>query len=103
MSEDEKVAHLMKGIAEDLYQTLLVQNIGTVVTNVLSTAEAIELVKFLVEEIILKHGAPREMISDIGRSFLCYLIKGINQLCQMSHLLTTAYHPQTLWLDGKIQ
>ncbi|GBO18338.1 hypothetical protein AVEN_102868-1 [Araneus ventricosus] len=26
MSEDEKVAHLMKGIAEDLYQTLLVQD-----------------------------------------------------------------------------
>ncbi|GFV98121.1 transposon Ty3-I Gag-Pol polyprotein [Trichonephila clavipes] len=30
LSEDEKVAHLMKGIAEDFYQTLLVQNIGTV-------------------------------------------------------------------------
>ncbi|GBM25162.1 hypothetical protein AVEN_96716-1 [Araneus ventricosus] len=26
MPEDEKVAHLMKGIAEDLYQTLLVQD-----------------------------------------------------------------------------
>ncbi|GBN05219.1 hypothetical protein AVEN_135326-1 [Araneus ventricosus] len=26
MSEDEKVAHLIKGIAEDLYQTLLVQD-----------------------------------------------------------------------------
>ncbi|GBN63768.1 hypothetical protein AVEN_139494-1 [Araneus ventricosus] len=30
MSEDEKVAHLMKGIAEDLYQTLLFQDFITV-------------------------------------------------------------------------
>ncbi|GFU47284.1 CCHC-type domain-containing protein [Trichonephila clavipes] len=30
MSENEKVAHFMKGIVEDLYQTLLVQDIETV-------------------------------------------------------------------------
>ncbi|GBO31512.1 Transposon Ty3-I Gag-Pol polyprotein [Araneus ventricosus] len=65
------------------------------VTEVLPTAEATEIAKFLVEEIILKHGAPREMISDRGRSFLSNLVKDINQLCQTSHLLTTAYHPQT--------
>ncbi|GBM36759.1 Retrovirus-related Pol polyprotein from transposon 17.6 [Araneus ventricosus] len=34
------------------------------VTKALPTAEATEIAKFLVEEIILKHGAPREMISD---------------------------------------
>ncbi|GBM61441.1 Transposon Ty3-G Gag-Pol polyprotein [Araneus ventricosus] len=65
------------------------------VTKALPTAEATEIAKFLVEEIILKHGAPREMISDRGRSFLSNLVKDINQLCQTSHLLTTAYHPQT--------
>ncbi|GBN73385.1 hypothetical protein AVEN_6735-1 [Araneus ventricosus] len=65
------------------------------VTKALPTAEATEIAKFLVEEIIVKHGAPREMISDRGRSFLSNLVKDINQLCQTSHLLTTAYHPQT--------
>ncbi|GBL61171.1 Transposon Ty3-I Gag-Pol polyprotein, partial [Araneus ventricosus] len=65
------------------------------VIKALPTAEATEIAKFLVEEIILKHGAPREMISDRGRSFLSNLVKDINQLCQTSHLLTTAYHPQT--------
>lgn len=65
------------------------------VTKALPTAEATEIAKFIVEEIILKHGAPREMISDRGRSFLSNLVKDINQLCQTSHLLTTAYHPQT--------
>jgi transposase InsO family protein len=65
------------------------------VTRALPTSEAIEIAKFIVEEIILKHGAPREMISDRGRSFLSNLVRDINQLCQTSHLLTTAYHPQT--------
>ncbi|GFY53510.1 transposon Ty3-I Gag-Pol polyprotein [Trichonephila inaurata madagascariensis] len=75
----------MRGIAEDLYQTLFVQDIGTIggfikrchhvkslrrITKALPKAEAIELVKVLVEEIILKHEAPREMISDLGQN-LC--------------------------------
>ncbi|GBN50357.1 hypothetical protein AVEN_125784-1 [Araneus ventricosus] len=35
------------------------------------------------------------MISDRGRTFLSNLVKTKNELCQTSHLLTTAYHPQT--------
>ncbi|GBO16658.1 Retrovirus-related Pol polyprotein from transposon 412, partial [Araneus ventricosus] len=65
------------------------------VTKALPTGEAIEIAKFIVEEIILKHGSPKEMISDRGRTFLSNLVKTINELCQTSHLLTTAYHPQT--------
>ncbi|GFV41463.1 transposon Ty3-I Gag-Pol polyprotein [Trichonephila clavipes] len=34
------------------------------------------------------------MVSGQGCSFLSHLIKDINQLCQTSHLLITAYHPQ---------
>ncbi|GBN06508.1 Retrovirus-related Pol polyprotein from transposon 412 [Araneus ventricosus] len=64
------------------------------VTKALATAEATAIAKFLVEEIILKHSAPREMIIDRGRSFLSNLVKDINQLCQTSHLLPTAYQPQ---------
>ncbi|GBO18103.1 Transposon Ty3-I Gag-Pol polyprotein, partial [Araneus ventricosus] len=65
------------------------------VTKALPTGEAIEVAKFIVEEIILKHGSLKEMISDRGRTFLSNLVKTINELCQTSHLLTTAYHPQT--------
>ncbi|GFT58849.1 retrovirus-related Pol polyprotein from transposon 297 [Nephila pilipes] len=35
------------------------------------------------------------MLSGRGRSFLPNIVKSINQLCKISHLLTTAYHPQT--------
>ncbi|GBM83446.1 Uncharacterized protein K02A2.6 [Araneus ventricosus] len=65
------------------------------VTKALPTWEAIEVAKFIVEEIILKHGSPKEMISDRGRTFLFNPVKTINELCQTSHLLTTVYHPQT--------
>ncbi|GBM15783.1 hypothetical protein AVEN_262939-1 [Araneus ventricosus] len=65
------------------------------VTKALPNAETIEIAKFLVEEVILIHGTHREMISDQGRPFLSNLVKDTNQLCQTSHLLTTAYHPHT--------
>jgi hypothetical protein len=48
-----------------------------------------------LEEIILKHGAPREIITDRGRNFISQIIKEINELCGIRHLFTTAYHPQT--------
>lgn len=65
------------------------------ITKALPNGEAIEIAKFLIEDVILKHGAPRELISDRGRSFLSNLIFEINRLCKTTHLLTSAYHPQT--------
>ncbi|GBN11437.1 Retrovirus-related Pol polyprotein from transposon 412 [Araneus ventricosus] len=65
------------------------------VTKALPSGEAVEIAKFLVEDVILKHGSPREIISDRGRSFLSNLVKEVNNLFMTYHLLTTAYHPQT--------
>ncbi|GFY77758.1 transposon Ty3-I Gag-Pol polyprotein [Trichonephila inaurata madagascariensis] len=65
------------------------------VTKALPSGEASEIAKFLVEDVILKHGSPREIIIDRGRSFLSNLVKEVNNLCMTYHLLTTAYHPQT--------
>ncbi|GBL98739.1 Transposon Ty3-I Gag-Pol polyprotein [Araneus ventricosus] len=45
------------------------------VTKALPSGEAVEIAKFLVEDVILKHGSPREIISDRGRSFLSNLVK----------------------------
>ncbi|GBM80684.1 Transposon Tf2-8 polyprotein [Araneus ventricosus] len=45
------------------------------VTKALKSGEAVEITKFLVEDVILKHGSPREIISDRGRSFLSNLVK----------------------------
>ncbi|GFT87635.1 transposon Ty3-I Gag-Pol polyprotein [Trichonephila clavipes] len=45
-------------------------------TKALPTAEVDEIAKFLLEEIVLRHGAPRVIITDRGavfRSRLCFL------------------------------
>ncbi|UYV67632.1 hypothetical protein LAZ67_5001409 [Cordylochernes scorpioides] len=54
--------------------------------------------KFLVEDYIYKHGAPREMIKDHGRYFISQVIKEINALCANGHRVTLAYPPQTYYL-----
>ncbi|UYV76601.1 hypothetical protein LAZ67_14001425, partial [Cordylochernes scorpioides] len=65
------------------------------ITKAIPDGGAIETAKFLVEDVILKHGAPREIITDCGRNFISQVIKEINALCGIVHRFTTAYHPQT--------
>lgn len=65
------------------------------VTKPVPTAEAPEVAKFLVEDIILKHGAPRVMISDRGKVFQSRLVSEVMSRCDIVHRMTTAYHPQT--------
>ncbi|GBM21050.1 Retrovirus-related Pol polyprotein from transposon 412 [Araneus ventricosus] len=72
------------------------------VTKTLPSGEAVEIAKFLVEDVILKHGSPREIISDRGRSFLSNLVKEVNNLFMIYHLQTTAYHPQTNGLTERL-
>ncbi|GFV14608.1 transposon Ty3-I Gag-Pol polyprotein [Trichonephila clavipes] len=52
-----------------------------------------EIAKFL-EEIVLRHGAPRVIITDRGQSFDPDLFPLVD-LCNIDHRFTTAYHPQT--------
>ncbi|UYV84664.1 K02A2.6-like, partial [Cordylochernes scorpioides] len=60
------------------------------ITKALPTSESMEVAKFFIEDVILKHGAPRELITDRGRNFT-----SSNNQCRITHRKTTAYHPQT--------
>ncbi|GFU16812.1 hypothetical protein TNCV_923151 [Trichonephila clavipes] len=60
----------------------------------LPTAEVDEIAKFLLEEIVLRHGAPRVIITDRGAVFRSRLVFLVD-LCNIDHRFTTAYHPQT--------
>ncbi|GFW32547.1 hypothetical protein TNCV_677041 [Trichonephila clavipes] len=62
------------------------------ITKALPTAE---IVKFLLEEIVLRHGAPRVIITDRGAVFRSRLVSSLVDLCNIDHRFTTAYHPQT--------
>ncbi|GFS99718.1 transposon Ty3-I Gag-Pol polyprotein [Trichonephila clavipes] len=60
----------------------------------MSFAEVDEIAKFLLEEIVLRHGAPRVIITDRGAVFRSRLVSLVD-LCNIDHRFTTAYHPQT--------
>lgn len=65
------------------------------VTKALPTAVALEIAKFLVEDILLKHGAPRVIISDRGKVFQSKLVSELIRRTDVNHRMTTSYHPQT--------
>lgn len=64
-------------------------------TKAVPTAEAEEVARFLLEEILLRHGAPRVIITDRGAVFTSRLVAALVTLCNVDHRMTTAYHPQT--------
>ncbi|GFS46992.1 retrovirus-related Pol polyprotein from transposon 17.6 [Trichonephila clavipes] len=65
------------------------------ITKALPTAEVDGIAKFLLEEIVLRHGAPRVIITDRGAVFRSRLVSSLVDLCNIDHHFTTAYHPQT--------
>ncbi|GFV53605.1 transposon Ty3-I Gag-Pol polyprotein [Trichonephila clavipes] len=70
--------------------------LNTICNNkALPTAEVDEIAKFLLEEIVLRHGAPRVIITDRGAVFRSRLVSSLVDLCNIDHRFTTAYHPQT--------
>ncbi|GFV22705.1 hypothetical protein TNCV_2489001 [Trichonephila clavipes] len=46
----------------------------------MSFAEVDEIAKFLLEEIVLRHGAPRVIITDRGAVFRSRLVSSLNRL-----------------------
>ena len=53
------------------------------------------VIKFLLENIILRFGAPRAIISDNGSHFCNRAFEALMQKYSISHKLSTAYHHQT--------
>ena len=60
---------------------------------------AYTIAKLLVENIITRHGVPRELLSDREAAFLSGLMKEVYRLMGIHKANTTAYHPQT---DGRV-
>ncbi|UYV71203.1 K02A2.6-like [Cordylochernes scorpioides] len=64
-------------------------------TKALSEATVKEVSTFLIEHIILRHGAPRFLISDRGSQFTSNLMKEAMKICRVKLCFTTSYHSQT--------
>ena len=66
----------------------------------LPSCEAHRIASLLINEIMIRHSAPRTLLSDRGRNFLSALVKECCKIMNTTKLNTTAYHPQT---DGLVE
>ncbi|UYV77053.1 K02A2.6-like [Cordylochernes scorpioides] len=64
-------------------------------TAALPRGTASEIADFFLKRIVLRHGAPKILISDRGSSFLSKLLTQVLKICNTIHKKTTSYHPQT--------
>jgi len=51
------------------------------------------VVNFLFEEIFVRYGVPREIVTDQGTQFTSKLVKDITEKYQIKHRRSTPYHP----------
>src|SRR5690606_37769323 len=57
-----------------------------------ATAESVA--QFFLHYIVLRHGAPRILLSDRGRQFVSRLVNEFLRHCNTIHKTTTSYHPK---------
>jgi hypothetical protein len=63
-------------------------------TKAVDVADSEVVATFFLNRIVLRHGAPRFLLSDRGRQFISRMTNEVIRLCNSIHRTTTAYHPQ---------
>ncbi|GBC06766.1 hypothetical protein RclHR1_07020009 [Rhizophagus clarus] len=58
-------------------------------------AKATSVVSFFYEDIICRHGCPKEILTDRGTHFVNDMLNSLCDKFGVKHRLSTAYHPQT--------
>ena len=58
-------------------------------------ANADTTAQFIYEEIICRHGAPKELLSDRGANFRAEMVEELYKRMSIHHKLSSPYHPQT--------
>ncbi|RWS23655.1 gag-pol fusion protein-like protein, partial [Leptotrombidium deliense] len=71
-------------------------------TKATRTSTAAEVSEFLAVNVICRHGAPRQLLSDRGTAFLAEVVEKLLLCVGTEHLRTTAYHPQTNGLTERL-
>lgn len=64
-------------------------------TAALPSATAENVANFFLNQIVLRHGAPKELLSDRGTVFLSKIVEEVLRACSVIHRTTSPYHPQT--------
>lgn len=64
-------------------------------TAPVSTGCASEIAEFFLQAVLLRHGAPRVLLSDRGKTFLAQIVADVLKAASTVHKTTSSYHPQT--------
>jgi hypothetical protein len=72
-----------------------------VVAKAVPNGTAVEVAAFLWQEILLRHGAPKKLQSDLGKEFNNHLLAQLNTLLGTNHKFSSPYRPQTQGLVEK--
>ena len=54
-----------------------------------------KITKFIIENIVTKHGTPTMIVTDRGRAFISRLAKELFERVGIIHVTTTSFHPQS--------
>ena len=58
--------------------------------------------RFIFENVVCRHGTPREIWSDRGKCFTGEVMTQLSRLCGMEQRFTSGYHPQTNGLTERM-
>lgn len=72
------------------------------IARAIPTSCATDVADFLLYDVILHHGAPRQLLTDRGRYFLSKVVDDLLHSCSTEHKIATAYHPQTNGLTERL-
>ncbi|GBC53574.1 putative integrase core domain protein [Rhizophagus irregularis DAOM 181602=DAOM 197198] len=61
----------------------------------LPDAKATSVVSFFYEDIVCRHGCPKELLTDQGTHFVNEMLDSLCKRLGITHRLSVAYHPQT--------
>lgn len=64
-------------------------------TAPLRSGAASEVADFFLQSIVLRHGAPRFLLSDRGKTFISHILDEVLRATDTKHKTTSTYHPQT--------
>ena len=66
----------------------------------LASATEVTVAYFLFEEIFVRFGVPKEIITDGGKQFTSHMIQRITSKHNIKHQITSPYHPQA---NGQVE
>lgn len=66
----------------------------------LASAIEVTIANFLFEEIFVRFGVPKEIITDGGKKFTSHMIQRITSKHKIRHRITLPYHPQA---NGQVE